>query len=85
MPDELMYLLVHHLDGALAGGPPSEMIAGEPLLHSTLTWQVRTCQRARREAPTHLQMRNECSYASRSCFSTLNSGMMPIGTRSTGS
>jgi hypothetical protein len=43
-PDELMYLLVHHLDGALAGGPQTETTAEKPLLQSTLTWQVHACQ-----------------------------------------
>jgi hypothetical protein len=56
MPDELMYLLVHHLDGALAGSPQTEAPADKPLLHSTLTWQVRACRSFRIEAPTHLQV-----------------------------
>ena len=79
-----MYLLVHHLDGALAGSPQTEATAEKPLLRTTLTWQVRTCRPSRMEAPTHLQLQGECSCASHCCFSTPNSGVTTIGTQLTG-
>ena len=49
-----MYLLVHHLDSALAGSPRTELTEEKPLLHSTLTWQVREGQRARVQSITHI-------------------------------